>query len=484
MDSRESELYQRLAEFELDDPASDHCFSDKLAKANRWSTDYARRTVEEYKRFLFLAVTAGHIVTPSDQVDQAWHQHLTYTESYWKELCAEVLGQEIHHGPSKGGADETRKYRELYEQTLDSYRAAFGEEPPEDIWPDTNTRFGSDLACCRVNTSQNWVIPKPAKCIKQLLRPLRQETLALGVVPLVFAAWNPFDLRGPEFMVLFGLSYVFSVAIAITLRSTLRRVHPQTIGRPPETLNDPYEVAYLAGGESRVAQAATGLLVHSGVFEVQRSSKTLVANLPLPSSAHEIEEAVYSAAVATNGKAEGRHFSSFAGSALTTIRNSLAEKGLIETASSFAAAQFWSLVVMCPVLVLGVVKLNVGLSRQKPVGFLIAGLVVVVATMVWFAIRRPHRTAAGNRLLGQLTGELRSGDRVEKVSHDGGLEGSDLAYGIALLGLTTALPATDPTLKLFTTSKASSFGGCGISDAGGGCGGGGCSGGGCGGCGG
>jgi uncharacterized protein (TIGR04222 family) len=295
--------------------------------------------------------------------------------------------------------------------------------------------------------------------------------LALAVVPLVFAAWNPFDLKGPEFLVLFGLSYVFSFAIALTLRSTLRREHPKTIGQPPEDLEDPYEAAYLAGGESRVAQAATGLLVHSGVFEVQRSSKTLVANLPLPSNAHEIEEAVYSAAVATNGKAEGRHFSSFADSALTTIRNRLAEKGLIETASSFAAAQFWSLVVMCPVLILGIVKLNVGLSRQKPVGFLIAGLVVVVATMVWFAIRRPHRTAAGNRLLGQLTGAYRSGDRVEQVSPDGRMGDSDLAYSIGLLGLATALPATDPTLKLFSTSNASNFGGSGSSDGGGGCGG-------------
>jgi hypothetical protein len=34
-----------------------------------------------------------HIVTPSEQVDQVWHLHLTYTRSYWDEFCPNVLGQ-------------------------------------------------------------------------------------------------------------------------------------------------------------------------------------------------------------------------------------------------------------------------------------------------------------------------------------------------------------------------------------------------------
>ena len=103
MNAAEKALHQKIADFQLDDPTSQFSFSDKLAKENGWSKPYAQRVVDEYKRFLFLAMTAGHVVTPSDQVDQAWHLHLTYTESYWQDLCDNVLGRPIHHGPSKGG---------------------------------------------------------------------------------------------------------------------------------------------------------------------------------------------------------------------------------------------------------------------------------------------------------------------------------------------------------------------------------------------
>ncbi|MFN7895442.1 MAG: hypothetical protein ACK535_03795 [Cyanobacteriota bacterium] len=37
--------------------------------------------------FLFLAVEAGHPVSPSRPVDLAWHQHLLDTRRYWQEFC-------------------------------------------------------------------------------------------------------------------------------------------------------------------------------------------------------------------------------------------------------------------------------------------------------------------------------------------------------------------------------------------------------------
>ena len=47
---------------------------------------------------MFLAVVAGHTVSPSVEVDQAWHLHLVYMQSYWREFCGEVLQQPVHHG--------------------------------------------------------------------------------------------------------------------------------------------------------------------------------------------------------------------------------------------------------------------------------------------------------------------------------------------------------------------------------------------------
>ncbi|CAN0383821.1 unnamed protein product, partial [Hapterophycus canaliculatus] len=51
-------------------------FSQRLARENGWTLVDARVRIDEYRRFLYLAARAGHHVTPSDGVDEVWHQHL------------------------------------------------------------------------------------------------------------------------------------------------------------------------------------------------------------------------------------------------------------------------------------------------------------------------------------------------------------------------------------------------------------------------
>ncbi|MEO0529469.1 MAG: hypothetical protein AAF266_02715 [Planctomycetota bacterium] len=161
MDDPHRELWRRIEAFELDDPQASLTFSRRLARENGWEHEFARRVVDEYKRFVFLAMTAGHQVTPSDEVDQAWHLHLTYTRSYWGELCGEVLDRPLHHGPTKGGKQEGERFEDQYERTLASYRDAFGFEPPSDIWPPSDIRFGEATDFVRVNTQRVWLLQKP-----------------------------------------------------------------------------------------------------------------------------------------------------------------------------------------------------------------------------------------------------------------------------------------------------------------------------------
>jgi hypothetical protein len=161
MQATDRDLWRRLEAFELDDPAASLSFTRRLARENDWEFFYAARVVDEYKRFVFLAMTAGHEVTPSDEVDQAWHLHLTYTRSYWGELCGEVLGRPLHHGPTKGGKAEGDRFEEQYEATLASYRQVFGIEPPPDIWPPSVVRFGEAADFVRVNSQRVWLVPKP-----------------------------------------------------------------------------------------------------------------------------------------------------------------------------------------------------------------------------------------------------------------------------------------------------------------------------------
>jgi len=160
MTNQEREIWEKVSLFEIDDEGSSMTFTDRLARDNGWSMEFTIRTVEEYKKFIFLNCITTHPLTPSDQVDQAWHLHLLYTHSYWDDLCEHTIGRKIHHGPTKGGNSEQDKFTNWYEKTLELYIKKFDENPPEDIWPPSEIRF-SDVVFERVNKRKKWIIQKP-----------------------------------------------------------------------------------------------------------------------------------------------------------------------------------------------------------------------------------------------------------------------------------------------------------------------------------
>ncbi|WP_435417347.1 hypothetical protein WAB17_10760 [Parerythrobacter aurantius] len=135
-------------------------FHRRLARENRWSEDFTRRVLREYKRFCYLAVATGHEVTPSDAVDQAWHLHLTYSRDYWERFCPQVLGTPLHHGPTAGGTAERDRYYRQYADTLKAYEDAFEQAPPGDIWPDARRRFKIDPLAYRVNPRDAMVVSR------------------------------------------------------------------------------------------------------------------------------------------------------------------------------------------------------------------------------------------------------------------------------------------------------------------------------------
>jgi hypothetical protein len=151
MSALATDLWQRLAAYEIGPPDAALTFAARLARENRWSVAHAERVIGEYKRFCYLAVVAGHEVTPSDAVDQAWHLHLTYTRDYWDRFCPAVLDMPLHHGPTAGGPVERSRYYDQYAQTLKAYEDHFGAPPPADLWPPAARRFGVDPLSYRVN---------------------------------------------------------------------------------------------------------------------------------------------------------------------------------------------------------------------------------------------------------------------------------------------------------------------------------------------
>ncbi len=192
-----SDLANSIEAFPIDLPNTALPFSTRLARENAWSQSFAERVIIEYKRFLVLCVEAGHPVTPSDEVDQAWHLHLCYTQSYWVDLCEQTIGRPIHHGPTRGGSEEQAKYRDWYLKTLASYERIFGEPPPQDIWPSAVIRFGGqDFR--RIDRTSYFVVPK--KGIYQIGLITVAGLLLAGCSSAWLDMANPFVFIVPGFV--------------------------------------------------------------------------------------------------------------------------------------------------------------------------------------------------------------------------------------------------------------------------------------------
>lgn len=159
MDQKEIALWKRIKAFEIDDPDSSYTFSDRLSKENQWNTEFSLRAIEEYKKFMFLICIAEHPLTPSEAVDEVWHLHLLYTQSYWKEFCNKTLGREIHHSPTRGGKQEANKFIDWYSKTLHCYREKFECAPPSDLWPSPEENLMSSH-CVKIDLKKYWIIKK------------------------------------------------------------------------------------------------------------------------------------------------------------------------------------------------------------------------------------------------------------------------------------------------------------------------------------
>lgn len=196
-------LWTALAAMRIEPADAALSFADRLAAENGWSRPEAAAVLEEYRRFLYLAATTSDAVTPSDAVDQAWHLHLAYSRHYWDVLCGEIIGRPLHHGPTAGGAAEAARYRDQYRATLAAYRAAFGTEPPPEIWPPAERRFA--VWARRIDLDRSIVVP-------------RRPTLA-AVATLPLAACAGIADGWPVLLLPIGMV----LAIMVAVRSEQRR---------------------------------------------------------------------------------------------------------------------------------------------------------------------------------------------------------------------------------------------------------------------
>ncbi len=503
MNFQQTELYKRIQAFALDRPDSQLSFSQRLARDNGWSLGYTQRVIEEYKKFIFLAVAAGHPVTPSDQIDQVWHLHLTYTRLYWQEFCPKILQTTLHHEPTRGGSSEQLKFGSWYSKTLESYEQFFGHIPPIDIWPKPKDRFGRDLHFIRINTQQSWVLSKPNLTIflKPQLRKIGIFTflvflsLMITSCQIISQIPNPMNFTGPEFLTFYISLVVMGIALAAWLRFSLCLVSTNTKQQPD--LNT-YEIAFLAGGNHRLIMAAITSLIKQGYVEVLkekspfgRTQSKLVVTGKINAIADPVEKAVAQDILATDGAIKQVFQKSKA--MKDSIRARLEQLGLFLSDAQALKAQIYPSLIVVILLGIGLCKMAVGISRDKPVGLLlicIFGLLVLGAR--FFVKPQRQRSRYGEIIFNDLTNRLQHLKTANSSD-------SELVLAVALFGATVLMAdmALADLYQMLTPIAAASSGsgsgsgsgsdaGSGGSDGGSGGSGGGCGGcgGGCGGCGG
>lgn len=472
------DLCTRILTFPIDEGTPDLTFEHRLARENAWSADFARRVVLEYRRFVYLAMTAGHQVTPSDQVDQAWHLHLTYTRSYWERMCGELLGRPLHHGPTRGGTAEATRFDHQYEQTLAAYRKMFGEEPPADIWPPSAVRFGDDLHFVRVNAARNWVVPKGAAKRAAVL-----AAVALAVA--VFATGcdvrvNPITLKGLDFLWFFVPLVLAVLVFAVVTQRLLRGPGAGSFDDRPEL--DWADAAYLTAGKHRLTAAAIARLAAVGSVRVSSDGKTL-ESCGLPTSGlTAVEDAVYySLPLARDDRASLKVMADRVETAFAARERELREEGYTVPFWRRALAALISVPPVAFVFGFGFLRWTVAQQQSLPreaLGSLLSFTLAACAILLALAFRRLSRR--GRYALKRLR---RAADRTDPAA---------AGMSVGLYG-TTALATcgAEPLIALaawYPRPTASAAGGCGTGCGGGGdgggCGGGGCGGGGCGGCGG
>ena len=280
---------------------------------------------------------------------------------------------------------------------------------------------------------------------------------------------GPFDLTGGPFLELYVVLLGIAVIAGFIIPGWLRP--DGYAGR----VTDPDELAYLAGGEARFADAVVARLLAARSL-VMIGKKGFHAQMPDAG-----RTAAERSVLALPGELTWPKIVRTLQPEAEPIGRRLVADGLMMDAGLIQQMRFWQTLPYFLLFSFGTIKLMVGEARHRPVGYLALFLLVtaILAAIRWFAVER--RTQGGLAALD----DARSGAerlRLAPTAPEAGL-------AVALFGTVVLAGSGWSDFHQLRTAKAGDGGGwsgCGGSsggDGGGGCGGGGCGGGGCGGCG-
>lgn len=272
---------------------------------------------------------------------------------------------------------------------------------------------------------------------------------------------NPFDWAGTPFLMLYGILLVLTIGLGVLIPAWLR---PEGHSR---RVDHPEELALLAGGRPRHAEAIAASLLARGALDMldknrmkpgrgelaQTSAERAVVNQVAPITFRDIRKAAELDAEA--------------------MEDQLERDGLRMDSGTAWQMRFFQVMPYVALIGFGLVKYEIGIARDRPVGFLTVLLILTAVLAIWRFFKVDRRTRAG---IAAVNSARKQSDRLRRAP-----TGQETGQAVALYG--TAVLAGTPIAAFHTmrNSQSGDGGSGGNSDSGGD--GGGC-GGGCGGCGG
>jgi len=453
----QQELWEKIQNFSLDDPYSSYPFSKKLAQQNNWPVSFTSKAIEEYKKFIFLCCISPTGASPSETVDEVWHLHLTYTDNYWNQFCKQTLGKDIHHHPSKGGAEEKEKHVNWYAATLKLYTTIFNSPPPEDIWPP---------------------FEKPADEIDEpVYDPVLMKKLVIGffTIVLFFAtAVNLFHTKGPEFLVYYALIGIAGLGVIWATQTNKELRLQQIVHQHLPKQFTPFEITRFLYGPHRCYQAALVDLLKRGIIETSGNNYKL-ADVPkqAENDANPLLQPVL------NNYLAGDTFSYLEGMGLIDSE-SLKHPAFEKLTRLSKKVDYPKFIIPGIVWSIGIARLLQGISNNKPVGFLV--MEIAVFSLITLMILEMHSYTKTVRNIVNEYWELQNANgKSEDVVNNFSILGPVAIAGFVEYAiLNDAFSFYAPPQRKWTSgdgggsscgSGSSCSSGCGSSCGGGGCGG-------------
>lgn len=294
---------------------------------------------------------------------------------------------------------------------------------------------------------------------------------------------NPFGWSGPRFLLFY---LVFAAVLILVLHLVRRAAWSSREGAGRLNLTDPYEIAYLRGGQNEAIRVAVIGLIERGLLEVRDQIELVITLEGKRTKPRDLlEDALLRFFAVRRQAADAFKLNKEAWAhALAGRQTSLERAGLLADEAQRAFRRHLGLAGAALLAGVAGAKLWIALAAgRRNFGFLIFVSLVMVCfelAVLWHF----RRTSRGNEAMADLKQlfDTGSGSGAAPVA------GPELVMTAAVFGL-AALPAmaapyvADLYPRAFKDSGGAGGGGCG-SACGSSCGGGGGCGGGCGGCGG